>query len=344
VIETLGPPLQRWLLFSGSLLLVGAVAWRGFIAPQARFRLSGGELSPASELPEITVMERRVAGAALAASLILLLAWGGRLWVQLMEFRDPFAPLSEDLEYLILQSSWGSVWMAQGGILLVLVAGFLVLRRRAGQTPPPSPGLTPEGIPRTTPRRLELPVRWAVVGAGVGFLLLTLSLSSHAMSVPGSRMLAVSADLLHTAAAGVWMGGLVFILLVSRDAAGSKGYRLLATQLPAFSPVAIVAVGTLLGMGVLLSTFHVHEVPALWESQYGRTLGAKVGVALAVMAMGFWNWRRGLPRLQASEGSGNESAAALRVRRAAALEVALAVAVVLITAILVATPVPPGAH
>lgn len=344
MIEAVGPPLQRWLLFSGTLLLVGAVAWRGFIAPQARFRLSRGALSFSSELPEITQMERRVAGVALGGCLALLLAWGGRLWVQLMEFRDPFAPLSEDLTYLVLETFWGSVWIAQGGVLLALFVGFLVLGRRAGRTSPPSPGLTPEGVPRRGPRRLELPLRWAVVGAGVGLLLLTLSLSSHAMSVPGSRMLAVVVDLLHTAAAGVWMGGLTFILLVSRDTAGSKAHRLLATQLPAFSPVALVSVGTVLCMGVLLSSFHVPEIPALWESQYGRTLGAKVGVALAVMALGFWNWRRGLPEILASDESGYESAAALRVWRAAALEVTLAVAVVLVTAILVATPVPPGAH
>lgn len=336
------PPLQRWLLFSGVLLLTGTVAWRAFIAPRVRQRLAGAD-PPATftrELPAIAALERRVAGIGTLTALLLLGVWGLRLWAQVLDFRDPFAPLSEDLSFLVFDTFWGTVWMAQGGVLLFLVGGFALLRARAGTTPPPPPGVTPEGIPREGHRPLELPPRWKAAAVGVFLLLLTLGLSSHAMSVPANRPLAVSVDLTHTAAAGVWMGSLALILAI---AAGSRDrYRLLAIQLRVFSPMALASVGVLLFMGLLLSGFHMHEIPALWESRYGRTLSLKLGVVLGVMATGFWNWRRGLPGLVAEVEAEPEQAR--RIRRSASLEVGLALIVLLVTAILVATPVPPGAH
>jgi putative copper export protein len=334
VTEVLVPPLQRWLLFAGSLLLTGAVSWRGFIAPRVRFRLTGDTLDHAAEHPAIARLERAVASWGLVASLALLVAWALRLHVQVVDFRDPFAPLSEDLRLLLFQTNWGAIWFAQGAVILLALPTFLILRFRAGSTLPPPPGLTPEGVPRTTPPPLELPLRWKVAGGLVLLLLLSLSLSSHAMSVPGSRALAVSADMSHAGAAGIWVGSLALILLSHRRESLENG--LLEAQLSAFSPVAMVAVGILLIAGLPLSAFHVHEIPALWESRYGLTLSLKVLVALSVMGIGFWNWRRGLPALRAHGST--------RVLRMAALEVGLAAAVLLITAVLVRTPVPPGAH
>ncbi|GEM_PF-295147 len=343
-MEALVPPLQRWLLFSGALLLTGTVAWRGFIAPRVRQRLAGRN-APDSfhrELPEITTLERRAAGVGGLTALLLVGAWILRLWAQVMDFRDPFVPLREDLTFLVFDTFWGTVWMAQGGLVIFLVGGFFFLRGRAGRTPPPAPGLTPEGIPRKGHRPVELPLRWKVVAGGVFLLLLTLALSSHAMSVPANRPLAVSVDLAHTAAAGVWMGSLALVLATTagRDDDG----RLLSFQLGVFSPMALASVGVLLFMGLLLSGFHMHEIPALWESRYGRTLGLKVLVVLGVMAAGFWNWRWGLPPLLEAAAPPARARAAKKIRRSAALEVTLALVVLLVTAVLVATPVPPGAH
>lgn len=341
MIELVVGPLQRTLLLAGTLLLTGVVTWRGVVVPRARFELSGGDLEPSAELPLITELERRICRLAAGVSIGLVGAWGLRLWGQLMDFRDPFAPLSEDLQFLILDTFWGTVWMGQGAMLLLLGVGFAVLAGRAGRTSPPPPGLTPEGIPRTAPPLLELPLRWRAAAVGVLLLLLSLGLSSHAMSVPANRPLAVAVDVAHAAAAGAWMGSLAIILTATRI--HTQRGRLVAAQLRAFSPLAMVSVGVLLFMGILLASFHVHEIAALWESTYGRVLLAKVTVACAVMVAGLWNWRRGLPMI-APPGSEPAADAVRRVRRSATLEVTLAGVVLVLTAILVATPVPPGAH
>jgi len=322
--------------------VVGAVTWRGILVPRLRYRLTDGRLEHEAEHPEVTRAEARVAGLAMWVSALLMVTWGLRLWAQYLDFRDPFTSVEEDLRFLLLETDWGIVWMAQGGIIALLVVGFFILRRRAGATPPPEPGLTPEGVTRTTPPVLELPLRWKAAAMGILLLVLTLGLSSHAMSVPGSRTLAVSVDMMHTLAAGGWIGTLLLILITARPRS-EGGRTFLALQLAAFSPLAMVAVGTLVFMGILLTIFHTHEIAALWESEYGRRLSGKVALAGGAMLLGLWNWRRGLPALVRADGK-EGARAAEHVWRSAAFEVALAALVVLATAILVATPVPPGAH
>jgi putative copper export protein len=333
MMEALALPLLRWALFSGVLLLVGVVSWRGAVVPRLRPHL--GQAYPPQEYPEILRLERRMAGAGILLALFLLPVWGLRLWSQLQEFRDPFVPLSEDVDFLLRQTFWGKVWIAQGATLLLLVGGFLLLRGPWGGSPPPSPGLTPEGIPREGPRLLEWPWPWRVVAGLVGFLALSLSLSSHAMSVPVNTAMAVGVDAGHLMAAGAWMGTLALILAVTPGK--NTDVPLLGIQLRAFSPLAMGAVGVLVFLGVILSGLHVHEWSVLWREAYGRTLSLKVLASLGVMGMGFVNWRKGLPRVDTPGGR-------RWVRRTAWLEVAGAAVVILLTALLVATPLPPGAH
>ncbi len=342
--ELLLPPFQRWLLYSTLLLVTGVLGWRGFVAGRVRFALGGGDPRPAAELPAVARLERRMAAIGLAAALLLLVAWGLRLLVQLLAFRDPFVPVSEDLAFLVGDPLWGRVWIVQGLAAVGLAAAFAWLRATAGKRAPPEPGLTPEGIPRTGPRPVELPGAWRGAAACVALLLLTLGLSSHAMSVPWNRPLAVGVDIAHATAAGLWIGVLALVLLGTPRGAGAGADgdeappgTLLAAQLRAFSPLAMGSVGVLLFMGVLLSGYHLPSIPALWESRYGRTLLVKVALSLGVLALGFVNWRKGLPQVDTPAGRG-------RLRRAASLEVGLALAVLLVTAILVATPLPPGAH
>lgn len=290
MLELALPVAQRGLLFIGTLLVTGAVAWKRVVSPA----LAVEALDPAP-------LTHRVARLAAGSALLLLAAWGLRLVVQLQDFRDPFVPIQEDIAFLLAESFWGTVWMAQGVILAVLLLAF---------------------------------VRhwWRLAEWGVVLLALTLALSSHAMSVPFNRPLAVVVDASHLLAAGSWMGTLALILLVSRHKPSQ-----LAVQLRAFSPLAMGAVGVLLFMGVVLSGVHLGEVRSLWASSYGRVLVGKVLLAGGVLLLGFLNWRRGLPVLDTPEG-------ARQVHRRATWEVALAAAVLVATAVLTGTSMPEGVH
>jgi len=325
--EALLPILQRWLLFSGVLLLVGVVAWRSFVGPwQPRpLRQAMGE------------MELRLARAGVLLSLLLVPVWGMRLWVQMTDFRDPFAPLAEDLRFIVLDTFWGLVWMAQGGILFLLAGIFHVVARRVQRR-------RDEGLGANEIGRLQeggegpairLPLGWKAAGCGVLLLVLTLSLSSHALSVPVVAPLAVGMDALHTLAAGAWIGTLALILHFRPH--GTNATFVLAGQLRSFSYLAMGAVPVLLIMGILLSGFHLGEFQNLWASEYGRVLSLKVMAAVGVLYLGFRNWRYGLPALESEEG-------ARGVRRRAAREVGVTALVVLLTAILVGTSMPQGVH
>ncbi len=358
MIELIVPPLQRWLLYSGTILVAGITAWRLYIAPGAAAQLD------ADGPRRIGALEGRVARIGGWVVLALLPVWGLRLYVQLLGFRDPFAPLSEDLAYLVFETFWGSVWMGQGGVIVALAGIFLWISRHP---PDRIPARVPWG---TTPAPPSLPRRWKLAGAGVLLLALTLALSSHAMSVPSNRPLAVGLDAAHILAAGSWIGTLALILMLrdrgwrparesgvtpatmppSESASGpdfrstsgpaaesASGPSILAAQLRAFSPVAMVSVGVLLFAGFILSTQHVGTWSNLWGSQYGRTLLLKVGVTLGVLALGALNWRKGLPVLNSPEG-------AARTRRRAWTEVGLAALVLVVTAVLTGTSMPEGLH
>ncbi|MEX2047939.1 MAG: CopD family protein [Gemmatimonadota bacterium] len=298
------PVLQQWLLFSGAAIVVGCVAWGAVVAPRTATMID------AAELPRLHRIEHRVAWLGVVTTLALVAVWMLRGLVQLVNFRDPFVPLSEDVSFL-LGETWGKVWMAQGAILPVLALAFWRARATSEQ-----------------PGHASLPTAWKAAGVLVLLLTVTLAMSSHAMGVDTARPLLVTADALHSLAAGIWIGSLGLIL-----ATGSSSRSLFAAQLRSFSPMALVSVSMLVAMGVVLAWTHVGTPANLWETSYGRVLSAKVGVAGLVFALGLVNWRRGLPASDTAEGE-----AALR--RRAASEVGLAAGVILLTALLVHTAKP----
>lgn len=327
MIEAVLPPLQRWLLFSGVLLLGGAVAWRSFVAPW----------QPPGLRPAMREIEVRLTRTASMVALLLVPVWGMRLQVQVMDFRDPFSPLVEDVRFLLLETFWGTVWFVQGALLLLLAGLFRLLARRArrvgeGEGNRPGAGDPEE---RTEGPGPGLPPAWKGAWSGVILLFLTLSLSSHAMSVPFLSPLAVAMDAAHALSAGAWVGTLALILL--HRPPGPAGVPVLAGQLKAFSYLAMGAVALLLVMGTVLGGLHVGEVRNLWASAYGRVFSLKVLAAGGALILGFRNWRYGLPMVDGEEGSRS-------VGRRATLEVGVAALVVLLTAILVGTTMPEGVH
>jgi putative copper export protein len=303
-------PLQQWLFLCAASLAIGCIAWRLFVAPRA------AASAPMDVAAALGLIAERVARLGLLAALALLLAWALRMVAQVAAFRDPFVPLREDVSFLLFETFWGTVWMAQG-VLLGLLAIAFWRARAAGVSDP----------------RVTTPMWWTAAALALA-MVTTLALSSHAMGVDRGRSWFVAADALHGLTAGTWIGSLAVILAVGRGGAkGGAAVGAFAAQIRSFSPLALASGIALVAMGSLLSWTHVQSWANLFGTPYGRILTAKVGVASAVFAAGLWNWRRGLPDCDHPPG-----AAALRGR--AAGEVFLAVGVLLLTAVLVNSPKP----
>ena len=320
MIEAGLPLVQRCLGYLSVLVLVGVGAWVVWVRRGTLPNLGPG-LPPAEGRSAVEGLTGRVEWIGLGAAFLLLLAWALALAVQVAAFRDPFVPLEDDVEFLLRRTSWGRVWLAQGSVAVVLLLSFIRLIRR--RIPGTRGGEVAEGMS----------TGWRFTAGFILILPLTQAMLSHAMAETGfSRGLAVGADALHGVAAGAWIGSLAVILLAAGLLPRSR--PLLAAQLRAFSPLALLAASFLVVAGVVLSAFHLPAIRDLWEAAYGRTLLAKVLVAGVIFALGYRNWRHGLP------GMDETPAGDRKVRIQAAFEVGAAVVVLGLTALLTGLPTP----
>ena len=289
-----------WLLFAALVTAVGSLAARWLVIPRASFE-TDTNLDDASEFLTGAAGRMGLLGASL-----LPVAVGLVFIRQLLEFRDPFVPWTEDASLLLGGTAWGRTWLGAAG---ASVAAVIAL------------GL----------------VRWRARGAWFASTLIVIALAAfpaltgHASGATELRSATVAADTLHVLAAGTWMGGLGFVLYAERGwRVRSGGRSLLPSLVPAFSPIAIGSVATLVATGTLASWIHLGGIGALATTTYGRILGLKLLLVLAVMVLGAVNWKRLTPRL--GELTGQDA-----LRRAASRELLIAQLVLLVTAILVRT-------
>lgn len=295
--------ITGWLLFTSIALSAGAAIARALILP----RVSGvGEPSP----EWLTDGAARVGSAAALFLPIALMLYFLR---QLLEFRDPFAPWTEDARLLLVGTAWGRTWLLGLGASLVTSGAFLVARsgrRRA----------------------------WWVAAPAALALGTFPAFTGHAAGEEGLRFVALAADTLHMWAASGWIGGLAVVLYLElrwRRENPAVGVSLLPRLVPAFSPVAMACVGTLVVTGSYAAWLHVPDFASLVSTAYGRTLILKLLIVSAVLGLGALNFRILTPRL--GEQSGNDA-----LRRAASVELLLAQIVLCVTAVLVRTS--PMAH
>jgi copper transport protein len=115
------------------------------------------------------------------------------------------------------------------------------------------------------------------------------SFAGHAFD-PGRPRVEVFVDILHLAAAAVWTGGLVQLLLALR--AGEERERLLRR----FSTLALVAVVVIAATGVGRAVVELRSVHQVWTTGYGRLLIAKTGLLGVLVAIGWVNRYRLAPR------------------------------------------------
>jgi copper transport protein len=162
-------------------------------------------------------------------------------------------------------------------------------------------------------------------------LVVTPGLSGHA-SVSGA--VSMVADAAHVQAAGVWTGGLAFVVL-GLVLTRKKRWELAATSVPRFSTMAVVSVAVLLAAGTLNGYLQVRAWRGLWETEYGILLLVKIGLVLPLLALGAYNNRYAVPRLRAQIASRLERR---RFMRFASAELVVMVAVIGVTAALVNAP------
>ena len=176
------------------------------------------------------------------------------------------------------------------------------------------------------------PVLRGAAGRGRALVLLVLAvaglttwpLTGHAIASPLAGVI-VATDVVHLAAMAVWLGGLVAlsVFLLPRTHP-----RVLGVILPAWSRWAAIAVVWLIGGGTVQAVVQVGSVGALWRTDYGKLLLAKIAilaVTLAVAAVA----RRLVQRAQVP------AAGAAKLRRTVGAEVAAAAVILAFSAVLV---------
>jgi copper transport protein len=271
LVETSVPAsevLARWWMYLGTAILAGGslfllAVWR----PAVREWGQGGETIPPPAPPWITL--GRV-GVVVFLSANLLGLWaqgnqaaGGRL----------ISPLDPALATVLFTTRFGALWSAR--LLLAL------------------------GLAAVLPRSRSAGAQAAALGLAAG-LLLAISLGSHAATEP-KPALPLLGDWLHLLAASVWVGGLIHLvtgLLLVRGLPDRPRTRLVAGLIPRFSRLALPTVGFLVGSGIYAGVLRVGSWPGLFGTAYGKTLLAKIVIALAMIGFGAVNLLLVTPRMR----------------------------------------------
>jgi copper transport protein len=162
-------------------------------------------------------------------------------------------------------------------------------------------------------------------------LVITPALSGHA-NVSGSAAFVL--DVIHVAAAAVWVGGLAFVVLALLLATDGR-WPLAMRCVPRFSAAAVISVAALVVAGSLNGYLQIRTFDGLFNTTYGRLLLVKIGLVLPLLAFGAYNNRYAVPCIRRGDAT---TAQRRRFLRMTGAELAIMTVVVAVTAVLVSEP------
>lgn len=302
--------LARWLTFVASILVVGACGVGVALLPPAAHR------SPES----LASLTRRTAGIGFGCALALIPAGLVRLLDQLRALQSPGDSWLTGADALLFSTTWGTGFRWQSAAVLGAVCALALLR--------------------------QLPTRrwlWALACVVAVGLCVTPSLQGHAIGSENSTALAVAADVIHVTGASLWIGSIAIVgwLGLARVTAGgdvdvadmSRSDDTLRALVPLLPPLALSGAAMLAVSGGVSAWLHLQTIADLWTTTWGRYVLGKLALTAVTMALGALNWRRHGPSLGARNGVG-------ALRAALLAELAVALIALLVTALLVVTPLP----
>lgn len=333
----------RALGYAAIALLAGGLAFVVCVwLPALRARAGGGEewrrasvaFAGRARVIGLAAAGGGVAAAALGVVLQGATAAGTTFWAAL----DP-SVVSE-----VLGTRFGTVW----GLRLVACAALAavlalpVVRARLPVLRTASLGAT--GLAPNA--RRARPVL-AVLALPIAFLVVSPALAGHP-ATGESALVLVPANVLHVAAMSAWVGGIALLLLAlpaaTRRLDSHARSELLAAALARFSPLALIAVVALLASGIVQSIVHLGSLSELTSTAFGRALLIKSALLAGLVALGAFQRRRMVPRMQRlaqrAQSPGNTG---IVLRRALRGELATMVVVLGVTAALVSYAPPAGA-
>ena len=279
-------------------------------------------LLPRATVDEDTrhIVAREAARVGIGAVLLMIPVSLLRLADQVMALRSPGDPLMPSVDALLLSTMWGTGFLIQCAALLIAGVGLVLAARTPGA--------------RWT---------WMIAALGAAGLCATPALQGHAIGSEEFASVAVAADVAHVLGASLWLGTLGVIgwlgvtmpnvdgvLTDDRAARADARLRVLVPLVP---PIALPGAALLIGSGVLASVLHLRAVADLWSDEWGRYVLAKTIAAFAIVMLGALNWRRLGPRM--ATGNGTRS-----MRTSLLTELTIGLLILLITAVLVVTPLP----
>lgn len=275
----------RWLILSGVTLLVGLFTFRLLVWQPllGLVRLDDAESGLEYDFGRYSL---RIGFVCL-----LLLASGSLL--TFISQATQVNLLDQEFSRIWLGTRFGSMWFIRSGLTLLGAVYFLYLWRGWRQ------------------HRLAGWAWWAGLALSLG-LALTVSLVSHSAALTGpDAWLALTVDVAHLLAAGIWAGGLLqlglVLSLVVKLPAKSRSWLSWGLILN-FSTLAAGAVGVLLLSGGYLGWQHIGSWTLLFGTAYGLTLATKIGLALPAFALAAVNLLILKPRLhQALDPAGAEA-------------------------------------
>ncbi|HEX4599271.1 MAG TPA: CopD family protein, partial [Burkholderiaceae bacterium] len=172
--------------------------------------------------------------------------------------------------------------------------------------------------------------RARVLGSAAVVILVAQVATSHAAAQIDGRLALGAVGLIHMAAAGMWIGGLPYLLAALARTDG-PGWRLIGRR---YSLMSIVSVASLLGGGVAMTIAYVGSPEAMYGTAYGVMVATKALLLGGLLLLGAMNFR--LVRRLAAD----VPVSVLPLRRFAETELGIGVTVLFAAASL--TSQPPG--
>ncbi|MCA9899954.1 MAG: copper resistance protein CopC/CopD [Anaerolineales bacterium] len=325
-VQTAVPWLEvalRWFNYGLMALVIGAAVVVQIVLPRAQRRIVFADsYQPARH--RILQLARFAALGSLIAGVGLYLYQMSRLMANLATEATWLGTGWE----LLVASRWGWLWLGRQAVFAAL---FFLFGRMQKQ------------------RAASLGILASVLVVATAVLQ---ALNSHAAAVTDQLALALLADTLHVLAMGVWLGGVV-ALLVGIPAALTQVLPEQARQLRKaawriFGPVAAVAVALLVFSGLVSAGFQVATPDAMLTSFYGQTLLTKIGLMLLMGLFGLINSATLNPRVAAplarllKKPAGWTPFSVDKLSRLVLLEATLGLVVLFATGIVTASPTAVG--